>query len=88
MIGTLVDRLTHPVARVKFASNGLILLMDGVPTLMFRAANEGASPLLNAEVRIFLSRTVRTREGHWGRRLSEIEVPRNSLPIYQLSWNI
>ena len=61
---------------------------DGVPTLMFRAANQRGNQILNAEITVSLARQVTTTEGIVMRRFEELKLVRSRSPLFALSWTV
>ena len=61
--GIIFARFSRPVARVLFSKVAVVALFDGVPTLMFRAANQRGNSILNASVTVSLARQYVTLEG-------------------------
>ena len=56
-------RLSRPHARVLFSKPAVIAPHEGVPTLMFRVANERGNQIMEAEISVSLARQRVTREG-------------------------
>src|SRR5579883_1593344 len=48
--GLLFARFSRPTARVMFSDRAVVTLLDGSPTLMFRAANQRRNRIVDAEV--------------------------------------
>lgn len=86
--GVVFARFSRPFARIVFSNVAVITPFDGVPTLMFRAANQRANQILNAEVSISLARQVTTREGMVMRRFEELKLVRSRTPLFGLSWTV
>ena len=86
--GVIFARVSRPTARVMFSKNAIITVHDGKPTLMFRAANERANQVLEAEVTVSITRQRKTAEGHTMRRFEDLKLERAKTPLFALSWSI
>jgi inward rectifier potassium channel len=86
--GIVFARFSRPFARVLFSRVAVIAPFNGVPTLMFRAANQRANQILNAEVMVSLARQQVTQEGMVMRRFEELKLVRWRSPLFALSWTI
>jgi inward rectifier potassium channel len=86
--GVIFARVSRPTARVMFSRNAIITSHDGKPTLMFRAANERANQVLEAEVTVSITRQRKTLEGHTMRRFEDLKLERAKTPLFALSWSI
>ncbi len=86
--GVIFARVSRPTARVMFSKNAIITTHDGKPTLMFRAANERANQVLEAEVTVSITRQRKTAEGHTMRRFEDLKLERAKTPLFALSWSI
>lgn len=84
--GLTFAKFSVPRANVLFTERGVIAPRDGVPTLMFRMANARHNGILEAQLRIVVLRTERTREGDVMRRPVELELVRRMTPLFALSW--
>jgi len=86
--GLVFTRVSRPTARVMFSRAAVITRFEGVPTLMFRAANQRGNQILEAEVSVTLARQVTTAEGHVMRQFQELQVTRAKSPLFILSWTV
>ena len=84
--GLVFARVAKPTARVAFSDVAVIHAFDGVPTLMFRAANRRANQILEAEVTVSIARDMRTIEGHELRRFQDLKVVRSRSPLFAYTW--
>ena len=84
--GLVFSRVSRPTARVMFSQWAVVTPYEGVPTLMFRAANQRGNQILEAEVTLNLARQVITAEGHTIRQFQELSVTRAKSPLFALSW--
>ena len=86
--GVIFARVSRPTARVMFSKNAIITTHDGEQTLMFRAANERANRVLEAEVTVSITRNLRTREGMQMRRFDQLNLIRSRSPLFALTWTV
>jgi inward rectifier potassium channel len=86
--GIIFARFSHPQARVVFSRVAVVTRFDGVPTLMFRAANQRGNSILDAEVHVSLASQYTTREGVNMRRFQELALVRPRNPLFALSWTV
>lgn len=86
--GMIFARFSRPIARVLFSNNALVIPFDGMPTLMFRAANQRGNSILDASVTVSLAGNYTTREGVTMRRFQELKLMRSSNPLFALSWTV
>jgi inward rectifier potassium channel len=71
-----------------FSNIAVVTPFDGVPTLMFRAANQRGNSILDASVTVSLARQYVTQEGVEMRRFHELKLMRSSNPLFALSWTV
>jgi len=88
MMSIMFARFSRPTARVVFSNVAIIAPFDGVPTLMFRTANQRGNQILEAEITMTLARTATTREGLVMRRFQDLEPVRRRTSLFALSWTI
>jgi inward rectifier potassium channel len=86
--GVIFARVSRPTARVLFTKNALVTTYDGRPTFMFRAANERANRLLEADVTVSLTRYIGNAEGKYMRRFEDLKVVRARSPLFALTWTV
>ncbi len=86
--GIVFARMSRPVARVIFSDLAVVSNFDGVPTFMFRAANQRGNQILEARVTVTVARQVMTKEKQVMRRFEEIKLMRSRSPLFQLSWTV
>jgi len=86
--GLLFARISRPTARVMFSRQAVVTEHDGVPTLIFRAANRRRNRIVEAEVSVSLVRDAFTAEGRLIRSFHELPTLRSRTPIFYLSWQI
>ena len=87
--GLMFARFSRPTARVLFSRVAVICPYQGVPTLMFRVANQRSSWIVEAQVRVslLLPREI-TTEGHSMRRLCDLKLIRTQTPVMALTWSV
>ncbi len=86
--GLLFARISRPTARIMFSNKAVVTAMDGVPTLMFRAANQRRNMVVEAEVSVTLIHDIVTAEGVTLRRFDELAVLRSKSPLFFLTWQV
>ena len=88
MTGVFFAKFSTPTARVAFSKLAVIAPADGVPTLTFRMANARTTAIVEATVKVTLSRDEVTAEGEQVRRLHDLVLRRSSSPMFALSWTV
>jgi inward rectifier potassium channel len=86
--GLMFARFTLPSARVLFSRVGVICPYNGVPTLMFRAANRRGNFVVEAQFRVSVLLPEVTPEGHWMSRLHDLKLVRSETPFFSLSMTL
>lgn len=86
--GLMFAKFARPTARVLFTNVAVIGKRDGVPSLLFRMANERGNQIVEAQVQVILARTERTAEGEQMRRFHDMKLTRTFSPIFALSWTV
>jgi inward rectifier potassium channel len=86
--GVVFSRFSRPFARIVFSNVAVIVPFDGVPTLMFRAANQRGNQILDATASVSIARQVTTTEGITMRRFEELKLLRARSPLFSLSWTV
>ena len=86
--GLLFARISRPTARIMFSNRAVVTTFDGVPTLMFRAANQRRNLVIEADVTVTLIHDVTSREGNLLRRFDELPVLRSRSPLFFLTWQV
>lgn len=84
--GLMFARFSRPTARVLFSQTVVIAPCNGIPTLMFRAANQRGNQILEATLRLTLVRNIITAEGEFMRRFFDLKLERSQTPIFALTW--
>ncbi len=86
--GLVFARVSRPHARVLFSKPAVVAPYEGVPTLMFRVANERGNQIMEAAISVSLARQRVTREGQVMRGFDELPLVRSSTPLFALSWTV
>ena len=86
--GIIFARFSRPVARLLFSKTAVVTQFEGMPTLMFRAANQRGNSILDAAVNVSLASNYVTAEGVFMRRFQELKLIRSSNPLFALSWTV
>jgi inward rectifier potassium channel len=86
--GLMFARFSRPRARFLFTRNGVVRIIDGKPTLMFRAANERQNVVQDASARLRMLRDDVTAEGYRLRRIIDLPLLRSEHPMFALGWTI
>jgi inward rectifier potassium channel len=81
-------RLSIPKARIIFSKVAVIAPFEGVPTLMFRVANERNNRIIGADVELSLLMRETTQEGLSLRKIHDLNLLRNHTPMLSLTWLI
>ncbi|MGA7936508.1 MAG: ion channel [Kovacikia sp.] len=84
--GLTFARFSRPTARVLFSQVAVISPFEGVPMLMFRAANQRGNQILEARLWVTLVRNEVTVEGNSIRRLHDLKLVRSQSPFFFLTW--
>ena len=86
--GIIFARFSRPFARLVFSKVAVVTMFEGIPTLMFRAANQRGNSILDASVNVSLASNYTTREGVAMRRFQELKLIRSNNPLFALSWTV
>jgi inward rectifier potassium channel len=84
----IFSRFSRATARVMFSDVAVVAPYDGVPTLMFRAANRRRNQIIEAQVSVSMLRDEVTAEGQEMRRFHDLALARARTPIFSLSWTV
>lgn len=83
--GLMFARFSRPSARILFSQVAIVTPFEGVPHLMFRAANQRHNFILEASARLSLIRQ-ETHDGQFMRRFHDLDLVRGRNPLFSLSW--
>lgn len=84
--GLCFARFSLPKARIVFSNCAVVAPANGVPTLMFRTANQRRNRILEARLWVTLVRDEITAEGEFFRRFYDLPMVRSQSPLFALSW--
>jgi inward rectifier potassium channel len=84
--GLVFAKFSRPTARVLFSRNAVITTFDGVPSLLFRMANERGNQIAEAQAHLVLLRTERTPEGEEVRRVHDLRLRRSQSAFFAFTW--
>jgi inward rectifier potassium channel len=86
--GLVFSKFSRSTARVAFTREAVISPVNGVPTLMFRMSNQRGNQIVDAQIRVVLSRTERTSEGKTFYRMHDLTLTRERIPSLSRSWTV
>jgi inward rectifier potassium channel len=86
--GLAFAKFARPTARVLWTKVAVISDREGVPTLMFRVANERLNHVVEATIRAAVIRAEVTKEGETLRRVIDLPLLRSSTPTFILTWTV
>ncbi len=86
--GLMFSRFSRPSARVIFSDVALISSHDGVPSLLFRIANERKSQIVDASLQVHLLRNEQTAEGETYYAFNDLKLERSHSPFFTASWTV
>jgi inward rectifier potassium channel len=84
--GLMFAKFSRPTARVTWSKFIVVSPRDGIPSLMMRVANERATGLVEATLRLILLRDEKTAEGEYIRRFHPLELVRSQTSVFALSF--
>jgi inward rectifier potassium channel len=88
MTGLAFARFSRPTARVIFSNVAAIAPHEGIPTLVFRTANQRRNQILEAQMRVYMMRDEITVEGQFLRRIYDLNLLRSQSPSFTLTWMV
>ena len=86
--GLAFAKFARPTARILWAKKAVISDREGVPTLMFRVANERRNHVVEATMRAAVLKAEVTKEGESIRRVVDLPLVRASTPTFILTWTV
>jgi inward rectifier potassium channel len=84
--GLAFARFSQSTARVLFSRVAVVTRYNGMPTLMFRTANQRGNQIVEAQMRVYLLRDEISLEGQFMRRLYPLRLLRSQSPSFALTW--
>jgi len=88
LTGLIFARFSRPTARILFSEVAVIARHDGMPTLMFRCANQRLNQILEAAIGVTVLRDEVSAEGRPMRRFHDLKLLRNRTPVFALTWTV
>lgn len=86
--GIVFARFARPTARVIFSEAAVVAPYRGIEGFMFRLVNGRSNQLIEVEAKVMLSRFVETRDGRIIRRFDFLELERERVAFFPLSWTV
>jgi len=86
--GLAFAKFARPTSRVLWSKVAVVSDRDGVPTLMFRVANERMNHVVEATIRAAVLRAEVTVEGERIRRIVDLPLVRANSPSFILTWTV
>lgn len=84
--GLVFAKFSRPTARIVFTRQAVISPMNGVPTLSFRCGNQRGNRIVDAQIRVSVIRTEKTREGQTFYRMLDLRLARDRALSLARSW--
>lgn len=84
--GLVFGKFSMPTARVLFTEKICIGKMDGLPTLMFRVANERGGRVLNVDAHLIVAMEEPLAEGGTIYRMKDLPLHRQRIPTLSRTW--
>lgn len=88
MTGLTFVRFSRPRGKIMFADKAVVASYNGRPTLMIRIGNGRLTMLTDAKVRLNALIAERTTEGQFYRRVHDLKLARDRIPIFGLTWTL
>jgi inward rectifier potassium channel len=86
--GFTYSKFSNVRARLQFGEHAVLSKFNGVLTLMVRVGNERRSRVIDARIRVSLTRLERTQEGVTFYRMIDLALERSRIPNLARSWTI
>jgi inward rectifier potassium channel len=86
--GLTFVRFSRPRAKLVFASNPVVAMHNGKPTLMLQVGNGRVGVLLDAAAKLNVLLSATSLEGERFRRAQELRLERAHLPVFPLTWTL
>jgi inward rectifier potassium channel len=86
--GVVFAKFSRPRARVIFSKTAVIGPHDGVPTLMFRVANERANFIADASIHVSLVLPGITAEGRSFNKMLDLHLVRHRSSMFSVTWTV
>lgn len=86
--GLVFTRFSRSTAQILFSEDATVHTYNGLPTMMFRLANERRNSIIEANLRAYLAIDERSAEGMRMRRLLPLSLIRDHSPLFLLTWTV
>src|SRR5258708_3685662 len=86
--GLVFSKFSIPQARLEFARDAVVYRNNEVPTLAIRLANTRGNYILEAQVRVTLTRAETSKEGVFSYRMYDLRLLRDRSPALGRSWQV
>ena len=86
--GLMFSKAARPTSSIMFSEPMVVTEYNGYPTLMIRVANARGNSIVDAELSMCALVEEVSDEGHFLRRLRDVELARTRQPIFALSWTV
>jgi inward rectifier potassium channel len=86
--GLVFAKFSLPTARIMFSRHATVSAVDGRRTLSFRVGNQRSNRIVEAVVRVALTRTERTKEGRVFYRMVDLALMRDRILSLSRSWTV
>ncbi len=85
--GIVFARFSRPTGRILFSETLVVREIDGLPTLMLRAANQRHNLIYSAEVHASVLEDAMVGDTRM-RRFNDLKLVREANPVFALSWTV
>jgi inward rectifier potassium channel len=86
--GLVFAKFSQSSARIIFSDRAAIGPMNGIPTLSIRIGNERSNTVIETQIRVVMTKTERTKEGHTFYRMLDLKLVRERSPALSRSWTV
>jgi inward rectifier potassium channel len=86
--GLMFAKFARPTARVLWSEVAVVAPFEGVPSLLFRVANQRGNLVVEAQIRVILLISEKTSEGIDLRRQIDLHLRRSVSTVFALSWTV
>jgi inward rectifier potassium channel len=84
--GIIFSKFARPTARVSFSKVATITYRDGIPSVLFRIANERNNLIVETHLNGVMARDETTKEGESVRRFYDLHFSRDHNLMFALTW--
>ena len=86
--GLVFSKFSRATARLAFSSCAVVTQHDGKPTLMFRVGNRRGNTILDAKIRVVMSKLIRTAEGDPFYKMYDVPLVRDRQIGLKRGWTV